>query len=152
LAGLEQKLAELYGFWAEAFEGDREAAFVFFKMSSEEKGHAALVDYARRFVQKDPKLGGDVDIDLALVQGTINKVRAVRETGVAPSVERAVEIALDLEASAATHARGLLDTGRLRCSSGTVVGERKPMPPRPENHALRQTSISFDCFIERRTS
>lgn len=101
LAEMERTLAELYGSWAEAFEDDREAAFVFFRMSSEEKGHAALVEYARRFVQKDPKLGGEIDIDLSLVQGAINKVRVIRETGAAPSVHRAVEIALDLEASAA---------------------------------------------------
>jgi rubrerythrin len=102
LAELERSLAELYGSWAEAFEGgDREAAFVFFRMSSEEKGHAALIDYAKRFVQKDPKLGGEIDIDLSLIQGAINKVRVIRETGAIPSVHRAVEIALDLEASAA---------------------------------------------------
>lgn len=109
LAELERKLAELYGAWAEAFEGDREAAFVFFKMSSEELGHVAFIDYARRFVQKDPKLGGDVDIDLSLVQAALEKVRGLRETGVAPSLQRAVELALELETLAAeSHYRAAL--------------------------------------------
>ena len=109
LAELERKLAELYASWAEAFEDDREAALVFFKMSNEEKEHTALVDYAKRFVQKDPKLGGDVDIDLSSVQAALDRVRALRETEVAPSVERAVEIALELETLAAeSHYRNAL--------------------------------------------
>jgi rubrerythrin len=109
LAELERKLADLYAFWAEAFVDDREATFVFLKMSSEEMGHVAFIEYARRFVQKDPKLGGEVDVDLSDVQGAIERVRGHRESGVAPSLERAVAIAQELEASAAdSHARAAL--------------------------------------------
>lgn len=101
LAEFERKLAELYGFFAEALEDDREAAFVFAKMSNEERGHAALVDYAKRLLQKDPRMGGDIDVDLSIVQAALEKVRAARETGLAPSLERAVQVALEIEALAA---------------------------------------------------
>jgi rubrerythrin len=144
LTELERSLAELYGAWAEAYEGDREAAFVFFKMSSEEKGHAALIDYARRFVQKDPKLGGDVDIDLSLVQGMINKVRVLRENGAPPSVEKALEIALELESSAAeSHYKSALKQVNpemerlLRC----LGGEDQAHLGRLKEFAVKRTEV-----------
>lgn len=101
LRELERGLADLYGSWAEAFEDNREAALVFFKMATEEKGHAALIDYARRFVQKDPALGGDIDVDLSRVRETSDRIRHYRESEETPSLERALEIALEFEEAAA---------------------------------------------------
>ncbi len=80
LAELERALSELYGMFSESFASDPELAFVFFKMSAEEKGHASLVEYQRRMVQKNQGLSTDVECDLAVVHEMIERVRALRDS------------------------------------------------------------------------
>ena len=109
LSDLEKSLADLYAQWAAVFDSDREAAFLFVKMANEEKGHASLVDYQRRVIQKSPKLSGEVDADLRLIESALQEVRALRESPTPPTLTEAVALALHLETSAAeSHYRNAL--------------------------------------------
>jgi rubrerythrin len=101
LSDLEKSLADLYAQWAAVFDTDREAAFLFVKMANEEKGHASLVDYQRRVIQKNPKLSGDVEADLGVIESALEEIRALRESPNPPTLAEAVKIALQLESSAA---------------------------------------------------
>ncbi len=106
---MERSLAELYGSWAKVFDSDREAAFVFYKMSIDEKGHANLVDFQRRFAQRNPKLIREVDVDLAGILRTTTRVRAFLKENPSPSLDVAVALALEFEKSAAeAHFRNAL--------------------------------------------
>ncbi|MCL4808794.1 MAG: hypothetical protein KJ062_13560 [Thermoanaerobaculia bacterium] len=101
LSSLERSIGGLYARWAAAFADDRAAAFLFVRMSNEEKGHASLVDYQRRVVQRNPDLSGNVDVDLGLVEEAIRETRLLRESAVAPRLEDALRIAYRIETSAA---------------------------------------------------
>ncbi len=109
LAAMERCLAELYGSWADVFADDPEAAFIFFKMSTEEKGHANLVDYQRRFAQQNPDVVREVDIDLTDIRSAVERVKTFREENPRPSLDTALSLALTLEESAAeTHCKNAL--------------------------------------------
>ena len=101
LSDLEKSMADLYSQWAAVFDDDREAAFLWIKMANEERGHAALVDYQRRVVQKNPLLSGEVDIDMRIVDAALVELTALRESARQPTLAEAVSTALRLETSAA---------------------------------------------------
>ena len=100
LSELETALAELYGSWSETLQEDPEASFVFFKMSTEERGHAALVDYQRRFIERIPSAQREVDIDLTDIQVALDRVRILQRRSPSGRPE-AIAIAMELENSAA---------------------------------------------------
>ena len=100
LIDLERAIADLYARWSDVYEADREAAFLWAKMANEEKGHASLVDYERRVVQKNPKMSGEVDISLAEVESATEVARSCLHRQPL-SLEDAVRFAFDLETSAA---------------------------------------------------
>lgn len=109
LGDLERSLAELYGWYAEAFVSDPEIAFVFFKMASEEKGHASLVEYQKRIVRGNAALSVDVEIDDAGIEAALSRVRELRAAATRPTVEEAVRETLLLERTAAeSHCRNAL--------------------------------------------
>ena len=109
LSDLEKSIGDLYAQWASVFDDDREAAFLFVKMANEEKGHASLVDYQRRVIQRNPALSGDVDVDLSVIEAAIRETRTLRESPVPPTLAEAVRTALWLETSAAeSHYRNSL--------------------------------------------
>ena len=101
LSDLEKAIGDLYAQWAAVFDGDREAAFLFVKMANEEKGHASLVDYQRRVVQRNPNVSGDVDIDLRAIEAALAEVQGLRDSASPPTLVEAVQIALRIETSAA---------------------------------------------------
>lgn len=119
LIELEKSLNSLYSSWAEVFASDAEAAFVFFKMSREESGHASLIEYQRRVVQQNQTLSTEVDLDLTLLNTTIEGIRQLRNQATPPTLNEAIDIALKLEHSAAeTHYKNAIkqanpDLGRL---------------------------------------
>lgn len=98
---VELELAGLYAAWADLFESDHEAAFSFYKMSQEEKGHAGLIEYQRRIFKKNRQMSVDVKIDLTAIEATLEQVRALRSGPPPQSVAEAITVALDLESSAA---------------------------------------------------
>lgn len=109
LGELERSLADLYGSWSELFAADEEAAFVFFKMTGEEKAHAGLVDYQRKLVQNSPALSVDVQFDLTEVEAVLARAKTLRKTTVPPTVAEALGEALRIERSAAeSHCRNAL--------------------------------------------
>ncbi len=109
LSDLERSMADLYAQWGGLFDEDREAAFLFVKMANEERGHAALVDYQRRVIQKNPQLSGEVEIDMGSIQGALAEVIELRESPSKPSLEEAIRLAYRLETSAAeSHYRNAL--------------------------------------------
>ena len=101
LGDLERSLADLYEWYAEVFASDPEAVYVFLKMFREEMGHVRRVDYHRRLLQKDPALPVDVDIDVAEIDGILQKAVALRGVRPNPTLEDAIRTALDLEMTAA---------------------------------------------------
>lgn len=101
LSDLEKSMADLYSQWASVFDDDREAAFLWVKMANEERGHAALVDYQRRVVQKNPLLSIDVDLDMSIVDAALAELTSLREATQPPTLAEAVATALRLETSAA---------------------------------------------------
>lgn len=113
LDGLERALAELYEWYSEVLWADAEAVYVFLRMSREEKGHARLVDYQRRILQKDASLSIDVEVDLAGLEALVEKTKALRAGPVLPTVEEALRETIGLELTAAeVHYRHAL--GRVR--------------------------------------
>jgi hypothetical protein len=101
LVELETSMADLYDWYAETFEGDTEAAFVFARMTIEEKGHARLVEYQRRMVLKNPTLLPEVDMDMTGIEAVLAKARELRASPRVPTVEEALRETLRLEMSAA---------------------------------------------------
>lgn len=109
LGDLERSLADLYGWYAEAFASDPELAFVFFKMASEEKGHASLVEYQKRIVRGNAALSVDVEIDDAGIEAALSKVKELRSAATRPTVGDALRETILLEKSAAeSHSRNAL--------------------------------------------
>lgn len=108
LSDLERAAQRLYEQWAEAYEGDPEAALVFRRMAAEERTHVNLVEYQRKIVRGDPHVAQDVDVDLTVLEGEIARIG---ELAAAPpaSADEAILKALALESSAAeTHYRNSL--------------------------------------------
>ena len=56
LKRIELGLAELYRWYSERFAHDAEAAFVFKRLSLDEKAHAAMLDYQKKIVQANQEL------------------------------------------------------------------------------------------------
>jgi hypothetical protein len=113
LADMERSLSDLYERFSETFAPDPELAFVFFKMSAEEKGHASLVEYQRRLVQKNQELSADVDGDLTLVHETIEQIRALRDSIGTIDAGDAIRETLAIEKSVAeSHYRNALRQAR----------------------------------------
>lgn len=52
---IEEMAAELYKYYHLAFKADKEAAYLFYSMYIEEKGHMNLVHYVKRLVRQNPK-------------------------------------------------------------------------------------------------
>lgn len=102
LGELERELAVLYEWYADALGNDPEAVYVFLRMAREEKGHARLVDYQRRLLQKDPSLSIEVAVDLSALEALTEKVRALHsKPAKLPTVEEALRETFTIEMTAA---------------------------------------------------
>ncbi len=101
LIDLERSLADLYEYFSGVFSSDPELAFIFFKMAAEEKGHASLVEYQKRLVQRDRNLSIEVDADLTVILEAISRVRSLRSDPNPPTVADAIRFTLLMETSAA---------------------------------------------------
>lgn len=136
LEQLERKLAELYQWFADLFENDSDAAFTFHRMFLEERTHMNLIEYQRRLARGNPGAFGDIFVDLTGVEKAIASIDAFRSNGGSPTLDRAVQLALELESGAAnTHLRSAIrqsspDMARLLDSLGK--GDRQ------HQRALRQ--------------
>jgi len=103
LEQLERQLADLYQWFSELFETDREAAFVFQRMHLDENSHVRLIEYQRRLARGNPGVFGDVDVSLDALQVAIARVERIRGGASALTLEEAVHAALELESRAAEY-------------------------------------------------
>ena len=103
LQQFEEKLGELYSWFAQVHAIDLEFAAVFNRLAMEEKSHAAQLDYHRRLARQNPKLFDRVDLDLAVVLAALERVEQVRSEPAPPTIAAAVGLALELESGAADY-------------------------------------------------
>ncbi len=99
LKRLEESLSHLYAWYSELFAGDAEAALVFMRLSRAEKAHAALLDYEKHVVQKNPDLFKSMEMDMEAVDVVSSRIGVLR-TSAAPALDAAVKISLEFESSA----------------------------------------------------
>jgi len=93
---VEMSAAALYRWFSELFSDDEEAAFLFYRLSVEEDGHANLVRFIIRLASKAQMDGTDIDLDLAGMEKAVEEVNHI-QTLAKLSLKQAVQIALDLE-------------------------------------------------------
>ena len=58
---IEKKASELYGRYYSQFSSDQDAAYFFYRMQIEEKGHQSLARYVKRLVNHNPELFEAID-------------------------------------------------------------------------------------------
>lgn len=109
LREFEERLADLYMWFAELFAADREAADLFRIMSRDELAHARLVEYERRLVMANSAIFGEVSVDLGEIEAATLSVGEVRTRRVAPVLGEALALAVEFENLAVEqHCRGAL--------------------------------------------
>jgi rubrerythrin len=101
LEKFELKMAELYRVYSELYAMDAQAAALFYRMSLEEKNHVNVIAYQKRVVNQNPRLFGDVEMDVEEIQEEIARVEALAKVRVTPPVDEALRTALELENGAA---------------------------------------------------
>ncbi len=103
LQQFEEKLGELYSWLADVHAADLSAAAMFRRLALDEKSHAAQVEYQRRLARQNPRLFGQVELDLAEIYRVLDRILKIRADLTPPVVDDAVRIALELESSAADY-------------------------------------------------
>ena len=98
---IEAAMAELYQWYGELFDGDREAAGLFAHLRMEEVSHRNILDYERRLALDNPDRFRIISMDLEALEATLEQVRHFRNTHPAPRLDEAVRTALVLERSSA---------------------------------------------------
>jgi rubrerythrin len=101
LQQFEEKLGELYDWFADVHRADAEVASVLARLALDERSHAGQVEYMRRLVRQNPRSFGDVELDLAEVYAGIDRIQKLRANLAPPTAAEVVRIALELESSAA---------------------------------------------------
>ena len=96
---IELGLSDLYKWYSELLSSDTEAAFVFKRLSLDEKSHAALVDYGRKIFLQNPKEFGEIELDLEELSVIADKIDSIR-AGDCPNVTSAISVALEFEFNA----------------------------------------------------
>lgn len=94
---IEKKASELYKNYHGLFHNDQEAAYFFYRMHLEEKGHRNLVQYVKKLVRQNPKLFRDLEITEDELDTLIFKVQSQIERKRPPNLQEAVEIAEEFE-------------------------------------------------------
>jgi len=109
LSELETSIAKLYEHYRDSFAENPKAKMLFFRMAREEHGHVRIVAYQRRLVRANPRLFGNIDLDLTEVERTTAAVQVLAAQPSPPTVDEAVGAALRIETSAAeSHYRSAL--------------------------------------------
>lgn len=111
LEDLERNLSILYQQFSERFADRPESRVTFYRLYLDEKAHLSLVQYQKRVVRQNPKLFGEVDIDLGEVVRLAAQVDEKLWTKRAWTLREAVAYALALEShSAEQHYNGAVRT------------------------------------------
>ena len=126
LEDLELRLAKLYRLFSEKFEDDAEAAFVFYRMSLDERSHASLIRYESRLVKQNPKMFPPVRFDLDEILAEKVQLNRILDRFGVLGLQEAVCTSLDIEGFAAeSHCRSAVaasvpELGRLLASLGAA--------------------------------
>lgn len=94
---IEKKASELYKHYHGLFHNDQEAAYFFYKMHLEEKGHRNLVQYVKKLVMQNPRLFRDLDVTEEELNRVISVLDLQIERKKQPKLDEAVEIAEEFE-------------------------------------------------------
>src|SRR5271157_6218330 len=103
LAEFEAAIGDLYKWFAEVFVADKEAAFTFYRLATEERAHVDLIEYQRRLVRSNPGAFSEVSVDLDEVKELSALAASGRSEPQPPSLKEAVALAFQLETSAAEY-------------------------------------------------
>ncbi len=106
LLQLEIAMRDLYRFLAAVFRDDHDVAALFHRLEAQEERHANLVRYQRRLVAHNPNRFRDVDVDLGGLEAVLDSIRAFRSGGDRPPLAAAIDLAVELEGSAAERIHG----------------------------------------------
>jgi rubrerythrin len=101
LIDAENRLGELYAWYAEVYADDAEAASLFYRMSRDEKAHAALIEYEKRLVNKEKDAVLEISLTEQEAAEFLRRVETVLSSRQAPPLKEALSIALALEESGA---------------------------------------------------
>lgn len=101
LGDLERDLGNVYEWLATVFSGDEKAAEFFRKLAQDERTHLDLVKYQERVVRKTPGEFADVEINLPVLDKTLQKIVEFRKTN--PTIKDAIRFALDMETEVSEH-------------------------------------------------
>ncbi|MBI2838433.1 MAG: DnaJ domain-containing protein [Acidobacteria bacterium] len=97
MEAMEYRLSSLYAHYQRLFAADVEAAKLFASLSRDEVSHAGIIRFQKRFVAKGEFPA--VSVDLAGVESMITRIDGLM--GESPSLENALKLALEMEASSA---------------------------------------------------
>jgi rubrerythrin len=103
LEDLERNLSILYKQFSERFAGDPEAQVTFFRLHLDEKAHLTLVQFQKRLVKQNPKLFGEIELDLDEVVALAARVDEMLWTKRDWALSEALSFSLTLEQSAAEY-------------------------------------------------
>jgi rubrerythrin len=101
LEQIEMKMAELYQWLAEVFREDSEASDLFTHLWMEEISHQNILQYEGRIVRANPKAFRELNVDIAMLNRTLEAVRNFRQNNPRPDLETALRTALIFEGGAA---------------------------------------------------
>jgi rubrerythrin len=103
LEDVERNLSILYKQFSERFCDDPEARVTFYRLYLDEKAHLALVQYQKRLVKQNPKLFGEIDLDLGEVVLLAARVDEMLWTKRDWELPEALTLSLTFEQSAAEY-------------------------------------------------
>jgi rubrerythrin len=96
LEKLEQAAESLYRGFSDIFVDDMDAAFLFYRLSVEENGHASLFRYISRLVSKSQLDGLEIDLDRAQLEKALEEINHF-QTRAKLSLGHAVQFAIEVE-------------------------------------------------------
>lgn len=99
LIEVENRLSRLYAWFAEAYADDAEASALFYRMSRDEKAHAALIEYEKRLVNKERDAVLNIPLTTSQTQEALRRIEEVLSARQAPPLGEALSLALELEES-----------------------------------------------------
>jgi hypothetical protein len=97
LKKLELKIRDLYEYYRNIFQVDKEASACFFELSLEEKSHADLIDYQLRTVRKNRGMFCDVEFDMQPLNRLIARIESRASSKEPVSLEDALKFVIELE-------------------------------------------------------
>lgn len=108
LIEVENRLSSLYGWFAETYGEDAEASALFYRMSKDEKAHAALIEYERRLIAKEKGAALAIPLSQGEAEALLDRIEKALACRQAPPLKEALSLALELEESdAENHLTGI---------------------------------------------